>query len=492
MNRPLRTATYTLLGGFMILVAAVTWIQAINASEYRDDPRNPRYVAAITGRERGPILTTDGTVIAVSTPSPDDPKLFVRSYPEEGLYAHTVGYTSVLFGSTGIEKARSEDLVSDRDATISGVLNGLLGGDTRPRGIRLSLDHRIQAAAFEALGGQAGSVVALDPTTGEVLALVSFPTFDPNSLVGSGAGPAGTALEDDPDEPLRNRGTDETYPPGSSFKVVTTVSGLDTGVASPSTEFADPPVLELPGSTATIANADDDVCNDGRSVTLEVAFIRSCNTVFGQLGIDVGGEDLADTAGLFGFNESIPFDLPLLTSAFPAGAILASDPAATAQNAIGQRDVQATPLLMAMAAGAVANAGTVMQPYLVSEVFTSDGTIESSIEPAIRGRAMTPATASVLGDLMEQAVLSGTGRRAAIPGIRIAGKTGTAEVTGAAPHAWFIGFGPVEPDEGERSIALAVVIESGGDSGESATGGTVAAPIAQRVFAEFFGVVLDP
>lgn len=491
MNRPIRTATYALLGGFVVLIVAVTWIQAIDASEYRDDPRNPRYVAALTGRERGPIVTADGTVVAVSTPSPDDPKLFVRSYPEGGVYAHTVGYTSVLFDSTGIEDARSEDLVSDRDATISGVLNGLLGGDTRPRGVRLSLDHALQTRAFEALGGQSGAVVALDPVTGEILALVSFPTFDPNTLVGPGAGAAGAALEGDPDEPLRNRSIDETYPPGSSFKVVTAASGLDTGVASPSTEFDDPLVLELPGSTATIANADDDVCNDGRSVTLERAFIRSCNTVFGQLGIDVGGADLAATAEEFGFNQQIPFDLPFLTSAFPPGGELAVDPAATAQNAIGQRDVQATPLLMAMTAGAVANQGTVMQPYLVSEVFTSDGAIESVVDPVIWGRAMTPATASVLGDLMEQAVLSGTGQRAAIPGVRIAGKTGTAEVTGAAPHAWFVGYGPVEPAEGERSIAVAVVVESGGDFGESATGGTVAAPIAQQVFAEFFGVALD-
>ncbi len=491
MNRPLRTATYALLGGFLILVAAVTWIQAINGPNYRDDPRNPRYVAAITGRERGPILTADGTVVAVSTPSPTDPKLFSRTYPEAELYAHTVGYTSVLFGSTGIEEERSEDLVSDRDATISGVLNGLLGGDTRPRGIRMTLDHALQQVAYDALAGQSGSVVALDPVSGEVLAMVSLPSYDPNTLVGADAGPAGIALEEDPEEPLRNRAIDESYPPGSSFKVVTTASGLDTGVASPSTEFDDPLVLELPGSTATIANADGDVCNDGRSVTLERAFVRSCNTVFGQLGIDVGGSALSETAEAFGFNQSIPFDLPLLTSAFPPGNQLETDPAATAQNAIGQRDVQSTPLLMAMVAGAVANGGTVMQPYLVSEVFTSDGAIESIVESAVWGRAMTPATASVIGDLMEQAVLSGTGQRAAVPGVRIAGKTGTAEITGAAPHAWFIGFGPVEPAPGDASIALAVIVESGGDFGESATGGTVAAPIAQRLFAQFFGVALD-
>lgn len=491
MNRSLRTAAYALLGAFVVLMVSVTYIQAVKGPDYRDDPRNPRYVASLTGRERGPIVTSDGTLVAVSEPSTDDPTLFVRSYPEGEAYAHVVGYTSVLFGSTGIEAARSDDLVSDRDATISGVLNGLLGGDTRPRGVRLAIDDALQQAAIEALGGQTGSVVALDPTTGEVLAMVSLPSYDPNTLVGGDAAPAGAALEGDPDEPLRNRATDETYPPGSSFKVVTTASGLDAGAASPSTEFDDPVELPLPGSSATIANADGEVCDDGRTVTLGVAFVRSCNTVFAQLGIDVGGATLAATAEGFGFNQEIPFDLPLLTSAFPPGSELATNPAATAQNAIGQRDVQATPLLMAMAAAAVANGGTVMQPYVVSEIFTSDGQIESTVEPSVWGRAMSPATASVIGDLMEQAVVSGTGRRAAVPGVRIAGKTGTAEVTGAAPHAWFIGYGPVEPDEDERSIALAVVVESGGDFGESATGGTVAAPIAQQVFAEFFGVAID-
>lgn len=491
MNRSLRRAAYTLLGMFVVLIGTVTWIQAVRGPDYRDDPRNPRYVASLTGRERGPIVTADGTVVAVSEPSPDDPQLFERAYPEAELYAHTVGYTSVLYGSRGIERVRSEDLVSDRDATISGVLNGLLGGDTRPRGIRLSIDQDLQRTAFEALAGQKGAVVALDPVTGEVLAMVSLPSFDPNTLVGPDAGPSGTALETDPDEPLRNRAIDESYAPGSAFKVVTTASGLDSGVASPSTEFDDPVELELPGTTSTISNADGEVCGNGRSVTLETAFIRSCNTVFAQLGMEIGGARLAETAESFGFNAAIPFDLPFLASAFPPGPALQADPAATAQTAIGQRDVQATPLLMAMTAAAVANAGTVMQPYLVTEVFTSDGQIESTVEPSVWGRAMSPASASVIGELMEQAVISGTGRRAAVPGIRIAGKTGTAQVTGAAPHAWFIGFGPVQPDEGQRSIALAVVVESGGDFGESATGGLVAAPVARRVFAEFFGVSLE-
>ena len=486
MNVALRRAAYAIFGAFILLVVAVTYIQVVKGPQYRDDPRNARVAASRTGRERGPIVSSDQVLLAVSTPSPDDPKLYERTYPQGDLYAHTVGYTSVLFGTRGLESAWSDVLVSDRDATISGVLNGLLGGDTRPRGITVTIDNQIQTVAAEALGEQNGAIVAIDPDTGAILAMVSYPSFDPNTLISSDAGAAGNVLESDPDEPLRNRAIDETYPPGSVFKVITAASGLDFGVVSPSTEFADPVELELPGSASTISNFNGKVCNDGKSVTLKVGFIRSCNTVFGQLGMDVGGDDLGTTADKFGFNREVPFDLRVFTSFFPGRGAIEGNPPATAQSAIGQRDVQTTPLLMALSAGAIANDGRIMKPHLVRDVFTSDGSIEQTTAPELWKRAMSPATAAVLTDMMEQVVISGTGRNAAVPGVRIAGKTGTAEVTGQPPHAWFIGFGPVAPAEGERSIAIAVVVESGGEFGESATGGSVAAPIAQRVLAEFF------
>lgn len=488
MNVPLRRAAYAILAAFIVLVGAVTYIQAVKGPEYRDDPRNARVVAWRTGRQRGPILSQDGTTLARSSPSSEDSKLYQREYPEGDLYAHSVGYTSVLFGSRGIESTRSNDLVSNRDATISGVLNGLLGGDTNPRGVRLTLDHHLQTVAAAALGDQKGSVIALDPHTGEILAMVSYPRFDPNDLVGADAAPAGEALTNDPDEPWRDRSIDETYPPGSVFKVITTASGLDLGLISPSTEFADPVALELPGSESTIENFDGKVCGNGTTVTLEFAFIKSCNTVFAQLGMDIGGDQLGLTSSAFGYNQSVPFEFDVLASAFPPPGTIENDPPATAQNAIGQRDNRATPLLMAMAAGAVANNGTMMTPLLVSEVFTSEGTPEASSNPSTWRRAMSPASAAVLSDLMEQVVISGTGRKAAVPGIRIAGKTGTAQVTGKAPHAWFIGFGPVAAAPGAPGIAIAVVVESGGDFGESATGGSVAAPIAQQVLAAFFGL----
>ena len=482
MNTPVRRIVWALLAGFVALILATTWIQAVAGPGYRDDPRNPRLSAWRVGRERGAIITDDAVVVGRSDPSPVDTQTFTRVYPTVERYAHTVGYVSVLFGSRGLERTRERDLVSHRDSTISGVLNAILGGDPRPRGLRLTFDDELQQIAATALEGSRGSIVALDPTTGAVLASVSTPGFDPNSLIGSDAGPAGSVLEDDPDLPLLHRAIATTYPPGSTFKVITTAAALETGIAGPTTEFPDPQALDLPGTSSTIHNYDDGVCADGRSVTLAEAFVRSCNTTFAALGMEVGAEALTATAEAFGFNQEVPYDLPVLASSMPDAAGYVDDPAAIAQNALGQRDVRATPLQMALVASAVANEGNIMIPYAVGAVFTHDGKIESATEPTLWRRAISPASAAVLSDLMERAVLSGTGQNAAVPGVRVAGKTGTAEVTGAAPHVWFIGFAPVDPEPGERQIALAIVLEDGGPAGETASGGSVAAPIASRMF----------
>lgn len=482
MNAPIRKTAWTILAAFLGLIIATAWIQTVAGPSYRDDPRNPRVTAWRVGRERGAIITEDGVVTARSDPNPSDPQTFTRTYPLDQRYAHTVGYVSVLFGSRGLEKTRQGDLVSHRDATISGLLNVILGGDARPRGLRLTIDDTLQEVAVAALGDEKGAIVAIDPRTGAILATVSTPGFDPNTLVGPDAGPAGTELENDPDEPLLHRSIATTYPPGSTFKVVTTAAALETGIAGPSTEFDDPAELELPGTTSTIHNYDSGVCIDGTTVTLEEAFVRSCNTTFADLGMQVGAEALSSAAEAFGFNQAIPYDLTVLPSSMPDPSAYADDPAATAQNALGQRDVRATPMQMALVAAAVANEGNIMIPFVVDDVFTHEGKIEASMEPTLWRRAISPASAAVLAGLMEKAVISGTGRKAAVPDIRVAGKTGTAEVTGSAPDVWFIGFAPVEAEPGERQIALAVVLEDGGASGETASGGSVAAPIAAALF----------
>lgn len=485
MNGPIRHLAAVVFAAFAILVGAVTYLQVIQGPTYRDDARNLRVVAGRAGAERGTIITTDGTLVASSAADVNDPQQFSRSYPEGAAYSHVVGYASIIFGSTGLEDSQSAALVSDRDATISGVINAILGGDLRPQGLRLTLLDHVQQAALEALGDQRGAVVALDPRTGAVLAMVSTPNFDPESLLGLNAGPAGNALEADDAEPLRNRAIDATYPPGSTFKIVTAAAALEAGLAGGGTTFPDEEELELPGSSATIRNYSGEVCANGEMVTLTQAFVSSCNTTFAALGMLVGAEGLVGTAEAFGFNQPIPFDLTALASVIPGAATFVNDLPGVAQSAIGQRDVQATPLQMALIGAAIANGGEIMEPYLVSQVFNAEGQIESEAEPVVWRRAVSPATAAALEDLMEKAVAAGTGFRAQIEGVAVGGKTGTAEIPDEAPDVWFVGYGPIGDTDGASQIVVAVVVEDGGVSGVDGTGGLVAAPIARAVMEAF-------
>lgn len=485
MNRPIRRLAVILFTVFALLAGTLTYQQVIAGPDYRDDPRNVRVALSRTGRERGPIVTADGVVAAISTPDRLDPRLFTRTYPQGELYAHVIGYNSLLFGDGGLEDEYASTLESGRNSTISGLLTVLSGGDLRAQGLRLTIHHELQQAAIAALGDRRGAVVALDPRSGAVLALVSVPSFDPNVLIGADADADGRSLETAPFSPLTNRAVDALYAPGSAFKVVTTSGVLEGGAAGPETEFPNPAVLELPGTSATIRNADREPCGPGETVSLETAFVRSCNTTFGALVLQVGARVLVDAAEAFGFNRTLPFDVPVVPSRIPD--VESMDQAAAAQNGLGERDVRVTPLHMALIAAAVANRGTAMTPYLVDEVFDADGEVIRRTTPSDWQTAVSPATADVLTDLMERAVTSGTGRRAAVPGVRVAGKTGTPEVVDGPPHAWFIGFAPVDASPNERQIAVAVFVESG-SAGENASGSTVAAPIAQQIFASWLGV----
>ena len=479
MNQPLRRLAAALFVAFALLILDVTYLQVVAGPRYRDDDRNPRVVASRTGKERGLILTADQQILAQSIADPDNPQRFSRSYPEGELYAHLVGFSSLNFGDDGLELVYADDLRSKRDLTVSDLLSALLGGDLRPKSIQLTIDHGLQQVAYSALGNQRGSVVAIRPDTGEVLAMVSRPSFDPNRFLGSEALAVRESLLADRDEPLASRSTNRTYPPGSAFKVVVAAAAIESGTAGPDTLFPDPIALELPGTIEVIRNYDRDVCADGGEVSFQTAFRRSCNTVFGALGLQLGAETLGLQAEAFGFNQDTPFEIPVINSVFPDPAEFVDDLPALAQSAIGQRDVRATPLQMALVASAIANDGITMEPMLVSRVFDVDGQVLSETEPELLQRSISPSTAAIISDLMERVVASGTGTRATVPNVRVAGKTGTAESGVGPPHVWFIGFAPVE----QPTIALAVLVESGGEAGENATGGSVAAPIAQEILA---------
>ena len=309
--------------------------------------------------------------------------------------------------------------------------------------------------------------------------MVSTPSFDPNLFLSGEAISNRELLLADPAEPLANRSTNRTYPPGSTFKVVVTAAAIESGTAGPDTLLPDPLELELPGTVEVIRNFDRQVCGDGIEVSLQTAFRRSCNTVFAGLGLQLGAETLTLEAEAFGFNQDTRFEIPVLNSVFPQPSEFSNDLPALAQSAIGQRDVRATPFEMALVAAAIANDGIIMEPSLVSRIFDAEGEVISETEPELFQRAVSPSTAAIISDLMERVVASGSGTRASVPNVRVAGKTGTAETGIGPPHVWFIGFAPVE----QPTIALAVLVESGGEAGENATGGSVAAPIAQEILA---------
>lgn len=475
MNGPIRRLAIAMFAFMGALLLAVTWFQVVRADDLKTDPLNPRPALTERGKERGLIVTIDGTVVARSVKDPDS-RAFIREYPEGEAFAHAVGYSSFLVGDNGLEAVYTSELRSRRDLTISDIVAVILGQDLRPQNLEITIDSVLQRAALEALGDNRGAVIALDPRTGAVLVAVSTPSFDPNLLLGDDAAQQWETLLTDQSQPLIDRGTKEIYAPGSSFKTVVTATAIDTGLAGPGTTFDDPDKFDLPGSEASISNFGGRPCNDGVSVSLLEAFVRSCNTIFADLSIQLGAVDIGITAEALGFNSEIDFEWSIPRAVWPTDELVGDD-AALAQSGIGERNVRATPLHMAMIAAAVANNGVVTNPYMVQRIFDADGQAVETAEVSELGRAMAPETASVLAQMMERVVTEGTGRQAAVPGVRVAGKTGTATGRGDFSNPWFIGFAPVE----SPTIALAVFIEGSPSSGESATGGSLAAPIASRL-----------
>jgi penicillin-binding protein A len=475
VNGPIRRLAVGVFVAFAALLLSVTWLQVVRADELKLDSRNPRPALTVRGKERGVIVTTDGTVAARSVEEADS-RDFIREYPENGLYAHVVGYSSYLIGESALEAVYSPQLRSRRDLTISDIIAAIFGADLRPRNLELTIDSRLQKAAADSLDGLTGAVVVIDPATGAILASYSNPTFDPELLAGDNAAANWEILLGDPARPLNDRATRELYAPGSTFKSVVTAAAMDTRVAGVNTMFADPARFQLPGSTATVSNFDGRVCNDGVSVDLRRAFVRSCNTVFADLAIQVGAANIGLTAEALGWNREIAFPWQIPTANWRTEE-LAIDDAALGQSGIGERDVRATPLHMAMVAATIANDGITASPYVVQRIFDSDGVTIEETRLDLLGRAISSATAAQLVGLMEQVVSDGTGRRAAVSGVRVAGKTGTATGRGEFSNAWFIGFAPAE----NPRIAFAVLVEGNDQTGPNATGGTFAAPIAARI-----------
>jgi penicillin-binding protein A len=475
VNGPIRRLAAVVVLLFASLLVSTTWIQVVDASTLAKEPTNTRTLYKEFGRARGPLLV-NGAAVAESKTS-NDAYTFIRTYPGGPTYAPVTGYYSVVYGASGLERTENDLLSGTSDRLFYRNISDLLTGE-EPKGaqVRLTINAKAQQAAYRGLGNQRGAVVALDPKTGDVLAMASKPSYDPDRLAGHNRDDvvkAWKTLNADGAKPLLNRAITGRYPPGSTFKLITSAAALSNGY-TPDSVIDGPASLDLPQTTANLSNDNGQPCGSGGKTTLIHALEVSCNTAYAGLGMKLGEQAMLEQAQKFGFGQDLSIPLTVAQSDFPAK----TNAPQLAQSSIGQFDVQATPLQMAMVAAGIANGGVVMRPNLIRRVQTNQLKVIENRKPEELSEAVTPEVAGELTSMMEAVVRSGTGTRAQIPGITVAGKTGTAQHgKGAAPHAWFTAFAPAE----DPQVAVAVVVEDGGNAGNEAFGGIVAAPIAKAV-----------
>ncbi len=486
MSKQIRNIGVFLMVCYAALFFQVNRLTIFEADELKDNPANNREVERDFSSPRGSIITADGTVVARSVPSNDQYKL-QREYPTRDLFGHVTGYFAFELGSAGLERSYNDELAGRTIDFDLREVSDLFVDRERVGDLTLSMRNDVQQVARQELGQRQGSVVALDPRNGEILALWSFPSYDPNALAThdfNAAEAASNLLNADPEKPTLARSYQDNFFPGSTFKIVTGAAGIERGGVTP--DQPDYPARQAYQPVGAggrpvgrpIGNFGGATCGG----TLFPIMEASCNSAFAQMGAeDAGADAMIDTAQAFGFNRDVPIDLPRPAgSSFPTD--FENDPPKLAQSSIGQNDVRATPLQMALVAAAVANGGEIMTPHVVREVRDDQGEVVDTIPTDdVWTRAMSSGTADVLRQGMIAVVQDGTATRLDddLPGYEVGGKTGTAQIGSSdSSHAWIIGFaGP--PGEAP-SVAVAVIVE--GQPGVSEqTGGRVAAPIASAV-----------
>jgi peptidoglycan glycosyltransferase len=461
------------------LIVGTTYWQAWAAPSLAERRDNAIKVVAQFTIKRGAIFAADGSVLARNRPRRVSGKTFYfRTYPARERFAHAVGYSTQARSRSGIERSRNDFLTganANLATLVDTTLDRLRGGTIEGNDLILTLRPVAQKVANRALGGQCGAVAAIEPKTGRVLVMASSPSYDPNLVerdfarIQRGAGPCGVA-------PLLNRASSGLFTPGSIFKVVTAAAALDTGKYTPESTFNDPGYCIEYGKRVN----NYDTSTPFGTVNFSQALINSINSSFCEMGKQLGPEVILDYARRFGFYADPPVDLPSgersPSGLYQGGKLLARSQESRVDPgrlAFGQERMVVTPLQMAMVAGAIANKGVVMEPYLTDRVRKPDGRLLVKTKPDELRRAVKPEIADQIAGMMEGVVSGGTGTAAQISGVRVAGKTGTAETGRAGRNtAWFIAFAPVD----DPKVAIAVVLQN-----QTATGGTVAAPIAKQV-----------
>lgn len=462
MNQAIRNSWVIALTMFALVMGSVTYVQFFAADELQANDWNNRQLYQQFGSDRGAILV-DGQQIAQSVPS-DDQFNFQRTYEPAEMYAHLTGYFSLVYGATALEDVMGEELSGEASELFIDQAMSLLSGN-QPKGysVELTIDPEIQQLAFEALGDQSGAIVVMDPENGDILAMVSKPSYDPNLLAGHDTSQVVDNYEQitsAPENPLFNRAIEgDLYAPGSVFKIIDTVAALESDEYSPDSTLPNPAELEFPGLDYTLPNFATGGCASQSEASFAFALEQSCNTPFAEIALELGGETIRQEAQEFGFGEKLNIPLRVTPSVFPEGL----EGPALAQSSIGQRDVRVTPLQIAMMSAAIANDGTIMKPQLIETVRSPDLQPISSPEPEVFSTPTSPEIANQITEWMVGVVDNGIGSAAAIEGVDVAGKTGTAELgTPGQNNSWFTGFAPADDPQAVVSIVVSDVdIETG-------------------------------
>ena len=479
MNKPLRRVAVFCGLLVLALLARVNYVQFVQADQLSNDIHNRRVAINQYAQPRGDIIVDGKAVTGHTTTTGSDFK-YKRTYVDGPMWAPVTGFASQAFGTTMLEGVEDKFLTGNDDRLFFNRTIDLLTGKEKKGGnVVTTLNAKAQKAAFDGLGDKKGAVAAIDPRTGAILAMASTPSYDPGSFAGNSTTDSKnwTAVDkkSDTDDPTLNRALRQTYPPGSTFKLVTAAAALENGAVTDidqPTKSPDP--YMLPGTTTPLPNEGHIPCKDA---TLRVALRYSCNSVFGKLGADLGQQKMLDEAEKFGFNSEQFVPVRAAASNFDKQM----SPDHVAQSSIGQFDTAATPLQMAMVAAAIANNGTLMKPYEVDKLEAPNLSTIAQTSPSELSKPLSPENAQKLQSMMETVVKQGTGTKAQIPGVRVGGKTGTAQHgvgNDKAPYAWFVSYAMT--DQGSP-VAVAVVVEDGAANRGDITGGGLAAPIAKKV-----------
>jgi cell division protein FtsI/penicillin-binding protein 2 len=483
VNKPLRRIA--IFCGLLVLALLVrtNWLQYVDADELNENSKNRRIQIERYAYERGNIIV-DGKPITGSVETNDTDFKYKRTYVDGPMWAPVTGYASQAYDANQIEKLQDGILTGNSDQLFFDRTMSMFTGDTKRGGnVVTTLNGAAQKAAYEGLGDKKGAVAAIDPKTGKILALASTPSYDPSSFAGySGKDEkAWLALERDKDKPKLNRALRETYPPGSTFKVVTAAAALEHGVIQDIDDPTDTPEpYILPGTRTPMVNHASGCENASLNEALRV----SCNSVFAKLGDDVSRDKMVETAEKFGFNNP-EIDTPVRASASVYDKKMSRD--GNAQSSIGQFNTAATPLQMAMVTAAIANDGKLMKPYMIDQLVSPSLDVIEKTEPEEMSRPVSSENAQLLQQMMENVVENGTGDKAAIDGVKVGGKTGTAqhgENNSKNPYAWFISY--AKTDNGSP-VAVAVVVEDSDARRDDISGGGLAAPIARAVMQAVLG-----